>query len=168
MKFAGTRAGAVACGKLPWELQSPTVVRAGRVLQARGLPDVLVLYYSRAGNCPSDEHADSIFRERCMTRQHRVIVGLEDIVAVTFECTSCRSRISFPASSIPREPPRICPTCNRSWWSSTELSTNVSTSAPALVSLMQAIVTLRVLLRENQESVKVLLEFDSEEIGESG
>jgi hypothetical protein len=51
-----------------------------------------------------------------MTVERKIIIGLEDIKAVVFECTSCLSRVSIPPQArgntrIPNE----CPQCSAKW-----------------------------------------------------
>jgi hypothetical protein len=94
-----------------------------------------------------------------MTFERKIIVGLDDIRAVTFERNKCKTRITVPAASL-REAPRGCNSCPAVWWSATDVSTNVATSGPAIAGFIQALVTLRVLIRENKENFRLLLEFD--------
>ena len=83
-----------------------------------------------------------------MTFERKIIVGLDDIKAVTFEC-KCKARITVPTESL-RDTPRACSSCNLVWWSASDLSTNVNTSGPAIMGFIQALVTLRVLIREKE------------------
>lgn len=94
-----------------------------------------------------------------MTVEHRMIVGINDIKAVTFECLNCKTRITVQADSL-RDVPRVCGSCNTVWWASTDTTAYVSTSAPAPLALIQAIVTMNILIREKKETFRVLFEFD--------
>lgn len=95
-----------------------------------------------------------------MTFEHKIVVGLEDIRAVIFECKNqkCKTRTAVPADVL-REVPLVCPLCN-SRWHTEDLPSHVTTSAGAPTALVQAIVTMRVLQREGKEAFRILLEFD--------
>jgi hypothetical protein len=46
-----------------------------------------------------------------VTSEHKLVVGVDDIKAVTFECLSCETRISIPFEKL-NIPPRACSSCN--------------------------------------------------------
>jgi hypothetical protein len=96
-----------------------------------------------------------------MTFEHRMIAGLNDIKAVTFECNECQTRTSIPINKL-GEAPRGCNSCKAVWWSAQTVQSGayVTTSGPAIVGLVQAIVTMRVLMREKKDTVKILFEFE--------
>jgi hypothetical protein len=97
-----------------------------------------------------------------MTVEHRIVVGMGDIIAVTFECRTCHTRTSVPATSL-QGVPRSCSSCNSIWWTGTDMSSHVVTSGPAAIGFIQAIITLRALIQENRDAFRILLEFDGEE-----
>jgi hypothetical protein len=76
-----------------------------------------------------------------MALKRKIIAGIEDIDAVTFQCSTCETRTTVPVASL-IEVPRQCTVCNTVWWRANEFATNVSTSGPAGVALLQAIRTL--------------------------
>jgi|SRR5665213_2093344 len=92
-----------------------------------------------------------------MTFHRRLIAGLEDIVAVTFECQGCKARITLGADKL-KEVPRSCAACNVIW--RVPISAEVYPDVPASTALIQAIATLRILVREGQQNFKILLEFE--------
>jgi hypothetical protein len=94
-----------------------------------------------------------------VTSEHKLVVGVDDIKAVTFECLSCETRISIPFEKL-NTPPRACSSCNAIWWSGQDISTNVSTSGPAILGLIQALVTIRVLMREKKNNCRILFELE--------
>jgi len=96
-----------------------------------------------------------------MTFEHKMIVGLDDIKAITFECKACETRTTIPANKL-TEAPHACSSCNAVWWSAQDIRMGafVTTSGPAIAALIQAIVTLRVLMSENKNNFKVLFEFE--------
>ena len=96
-----------------------------------------------------------------MTFERKIVVGIDDIKAVIFECRDqkCKVRTTVPADAL-REVPRSCPSCN-SPWNVNAITQHVNTSAGAAVALVQAITTMRVLQREGKgENFEILFEFD--------
>jgi hypothetical protein len=49
------------------------------------------------------------------------------------------------------------------WWSARDVSTNTSTSAPAPIGFIQALIVLRALIRDNKDDFRIFLEFDDSE-----
>jgi ribosomal protein S27E len=94
-----------------------------------------------------------------MTVERRMIVGIDDIKAVTFECLNCKTRTTVPSASL-RDVPRTCNSCSTIWWTNADASAHVLISGPASIGFIQAIVTLNVLIRENKMAFRILLEFD--------
>jgi hypothetical protein len=94
-----------------------------------------------------------------MTVEHRTIVGIDDIRAVTFQCSACTTRLTIPADSL-RGVPRQCTSCNAVWWRGDEMATHVSTSGPAAMAFIQAIGTLAIMMREQKDTFRIFLEFD--------
>jgi hypothetical protein len=52
-----------------------------------------------------------------MTVEHRLLLELGDITALTFECEGeqCRARLSLPPDTVSGEKLQRCPRCNRDW-----------------------------------------------------
>lgn len=94
-----------------------------------------------------------------MTRERKMVVGLDDIQAITIQCCNCNVRLTLPIAKI-RDIPRACNHCNTVWWTSSEIGQNFNTEMPASQALIGAIHTLRMLMREKKESYRILLEFD--------
>ena len=94
-----------------------------------------------------------------MTVERRMIFGIDDIRAVTFQCSSCKTRITIPADSL-REVPRQCTSCDAVWWRGDEIATHVSTSGPAAMAFIQAIRTLATMMREKKDAFRILLELE--------
>jgi DNA replicative helicase MCM subunit Mcm2 (Cdc46/Mcm family) len=99
-----------------------------------------------------------------MTLERRMVAGIDDIQAVTFQCSSCTTRTTVPADSL-REVPRQCTSCNAVWWRGDEIATHVSTSGPAATAFIQAIRTLTTMMREKKDAFRIFLEFDEPKAG---
>jgi hypothetical protein len=99
-----------------------------------------------------------------MTIERRMIVGIDDIEAVTFQCLSCNARATTPVSSL-SEVPRQCKSCNAVWWRENEFASHVSTSGPAAMAFVQAIRTLTIMMREKKHAFLILLEFKEPKAG---
>lgn len=91
-----------------------------------------------------------------MTVERTLIVGFDDLKAVAFQCKNCGARISIQAKSL-RDVPLACGSCNARWRTAGGQAVTVESAATGLI---EAIVTLRVLIRENQDLFRVLLEFE--------
>jgi hypothetical protein len=94
-----------------------------------------------------------------MTVERRMIFGIDDIRAVTFQCSSCKTRITIPTDPL-REVPRRCTSCDAIWWRGDESATHVSTSGPAAMAFIQAIRTLAIMIREKKDAFRILLELE--------
>ena len=99
-----------------------------------------------------------------MTIERRMIVGIDDIEAVTFQCLSCNAKATTPVSSL-SEVPRQCKSCNAVWWRENEFASHVSTSGPAAMAFVQAIRTLTIMMREQKHAFLILLEFKEPKAG---
>jgi hypothetical protein len=97
-----------------------------------------------------------------MTIEHTMIVGLDDIKAVTFQCKECGTRTTIPIENLDETPPRGCNSCKAIWWSAQTVNAGayVTTSGPAIMGLIQSIVKMRIVMGEGTETVRVLFEFE--------
>jgi hypothetical protein len=50
-----------------------------------------------------------------MTVEHRLLFGLADILAVTFECTNCGVRLSVAPQKVQPDRMRQCQSCGALW-----------------------------------------------------
>jgi hypothetical protein len=97
-----------------------------------------------------------------MTIERRMIAGIDDIKAVTFECSKCGSRTPFVIGSL-RDVPQQCPSCNEVWWRSNDFATHVTTSGPAATAFIQAVRIFAATMREKKDTFRILLEFEAPE-----
>jgi hypothetical protein len=93
-----------------------------------------------------------------MTIEHRIVVGLGDIKAVSLECNKCHTRITLIPDGI--EVPPQCPKCGKIWISGDP--SGYQAVASPYVNFFAAIGKIRTLL-ENGAPFKILLEFDDEQ-----
>lgn len=97
-----------------------------------------------------------------MTVEHRLVVGLGDIRAVTLECKHCGARLSHSPEGLKRGDLWKCPSCHRDWLSDSLVHSQRPTSDLALFLL-----TLSASRKTQQEGtdsavgVRVFLEFDA-------
>jgi hypothetical protein len=56
----------------------------------------------------------SVLRFGKVTFERKIVVGLEEIRAISFECHKCKSRLTVSPDDI-RDIPASCPHCNFSW-----------------------------------------------------
>jgi hypothetical protein len=89
-----------------------------------------------------------------MTVERRLLVGLEDIKAVAFQCDSCKFRITMSPDDI-RELPKNCPNGHR--WIIGEPEV---TSVPTLIKFAELLAALRKLRAQKVLGYSVLFEFD--------
>ena len=98
-----------------------------------------------------------------MTIENRIVVGLDDIKAVTFECgeRDCGARVSLPPDRA-KVPPK-CPQCGHEWLPA---KPEIVTDAPALpyARLCDAVREVRLRLSDKtlQSRFKILLEFEAQ------
>jgi len=96
-----------------------------------------------------------------MTVEHSIVVGLEDIKAVIFECRQCRTRVSMLPDDI--RIPQKCPNgnCTSGDWivgNPAQVKSSYEATTASYVNLVQAIGYIR--KNNNRSAFKVLLEFD--------
>jgi len=94
-----------------------------------------------------------------MTVEHRMIIGLDDIKAVTFECNQCHTRVTMPPDDI--RIPHNCHRCDNAWIIG-DPANYTSVTMPQL-NFVNAIGQIRKQLQKNGGvAFKILLEFDQE------
>jgi protein-arginine kinase activator protein McsA len=98
-----------------------------------------------------------------MTIERRIVVGLNDIQAVSFECNKCFTKTTVPAEKL-RGVPETCPSCNAVWIARQFSQQNHVEMASAYKTFTDSLVKIRTLM-ENGAPFKILLEF-SEPKGE--
>ncbi len=98
-----------------------------------------------------------------MTVERRLVFGLDDIRAVTFECTQCKTRTTVRRESL-REVSQTCNSCGTIWWVNTDLPSHVTTSGPAVMAFVQALITLNVQIREKKNTFCILFEIEDSRV----
>jgi hypothetical protein len=96
-----------------------------------------------------------------MTYENKIIVGLDDIKALTFECNEerCGARVTLPLANI--RIPRQCPQCGHEWLSDSPIVREAHT-LPS-VRFCDALVELTTRLRDGiPQRFKILLEFEAQ------
>lgn len=92
-----------------------------------------------------------------MTFENKIVVGLDDIKAVTFECAKCKTRLTLLPDMI--RIPAHCNQCGQEW-----LNGNPNTYdavASPYVNFIRGIGEIRTLQRNNPP-FKILLEFEAQ------
>jgi hypothetical protein len=90
-----------------------------------------------------------------VTFEHKIVVGLDDIKAVSFECNNCHTRVTMPPGDI--KVPMKCHQCPQIWIE-VDISQYQAVASP-YVNFITAIGKIRTLL-ENKAPFKILLEFE--------
>ncbi len=91
-----------------------------------------------------------------MTLEHKIVVGLDDIKAVTFECNACHVKLTVAPDNI--RLPHDCRQCGAAWI--LEESEYPKGGNPYFA-FARAVSTIRDQLK-NHAPFKILLEFDEE------
>lgn len=91
-----------------------------------------------------------------MTIERKIIVGLEDIKAVTFECDVCHSRITMNPNKA-HEIPFQCAECKKSWHP-LPMQTDGTIASP-FFTFLDALAKLRMVGPKNA-GFQILLEFE--------
>ena len=91
-----------------------------------------------------------------MTVERKIVVGLEDIRAITLEC-ECGARTTF-APELFRTVPHHCTHCGKAWTKFEEFGPSPGIGATAW--LLTTLRDLRVLIREKSLPFRILLEFN--------
>ncbi len=98
-----------------------------------------------------------------MTIEHKIVVGLDDIKTVIFECKQCRTRVTMSPDEI--RIPLKCPKENcvsRAWivGSPSGLTSEYEGSTAAHINFVEAIGYIR---KNKGAAFRVLLEFDDDD-----
>ena len=91
------------------------------------------------------------------TFERKVVVGLEEIRAISFECHQCKTRLTVSPDDI-RNIPTACPHCNFSWRLPEE--SQVGPVAPPAKSVAFDISELKIRYGDDVIGFKILLEFE--------
>jgi hypothetical protein len=89
-----------------------------------------------------------------MTFERKIVIGLEDIKAISFECNDCPFRITMSPDDV-GEIPSKC-SAGHSW----VLGQNIPTIAPPLKTFTGSLALLRTILGQKALGFKILFEFD--------
>ncbi len=92
-----------------------------------------------------------------VTFERKIVVGLEEIRAITFECHKCKSRLTVSPDDI-RDIPAACPHCNFSWRLPEDTSAASVGSPPKTFAF--GIRELKIRFGADVIGFKILLEFD--------
>jgi len=93
-----------------------------------------------------------------MTFERKIIVGIEDISAVSFECNGCKAKTTLMPDKLPPEIPYSCKHCGHTWRASVIDAPDVTRAT--FESFTRSMVSIRTLLREKALGFRILLEFD--------
>jgi hypothetical protein len=94
-----------------------------------------------------------------MTFERRIVVGLDDIRAVTLECVNvnCGSRLTISPDKLENLPQR-CPRCAQQWIPPEP--SNFTNADSAFPNFLRGIAQIRTFIKNNLLGVKILLEFE--------
>jgi hypothetical protein len=92
-----------------------------------------------------------------MTFERKILVGLDDIKSVVFECLGCRSRLALSPDELNKFP-QHCSRCPQQWIPP-DPDTYSSTDSP-FSNFLRGITQIRTLIGAKAVGVKILLEFD--------
>ena len=93
-----------------------------------------------------------------MTVEHRFVVGLKDITAVTFECKKCGARLSVKVDVLASLTPHQCPSCTHDWVSDSTTTGRFFT-APLML-LLRALPPSLNAQEDASNGMRILFEFD--------
>jgi hypothetical protein len=98
-----------------------------------------------------------------MTFERKIILGVEDIKAISLECKHCHVRLTYSTDEIDKVP-EVCPRCNTRWLPTIHIPGDQVKKIPA-VSFIEAIRNIRRQTQDEQVigipfGFKVLLEFE--------
>lgn len=89
-----------------------------------------------------------------MTIERKIVVGLEDIKAVSFQCEKCEYRVTMSPDNV-QGIPNHCP--NGHDWAQGE---NIAMHVPPLLQFTTTLAKLRMLLGQKAIGFRILFEFD--------
>ena len=92
-----------------------------------------------------------------VTFERKIVVGLEEIRAISFECHQCKSRLTVSPDDI-RDIPATCPHCNFSWRLPEDPHAGPVASPPKNFAF--GISELKIRFGADVIGFKILLEFD--------
>lgn len=92
-----------------------------------------------------------------VTFEHKIVVGLDDIKAVSLECSQCHTRVTMPPDDI--RIPHHCQRCDNAWVIGNPVNYQAVTS-PHL-NFVNAIGHIRKQLKDGAP-FRIFLEFDNE------
>ncbi|MHB8411148.1 MAG: hypothetical protein ACYDDI_04285 [Candidatus Acidiferrales bacterium] len=94
-----------------------------------------------------------------MTFEHKIMVGLDDIKSISYQCNDCGARLTFSPDKI-HNPPEFCYQCSKKWWNGENPQPGFIGKS-AFLKLLEAIKDIRTLYKENAVGFKIILEFDA-------
>jgi hypothetical protein len=92
-----------------------------------------------------------------VTFERKIVVGLEEIRAISFECHKCKSRLTASPDDI-RDIPSACPHCNFAWRLPEDPNASAIASPPR--NFAMGIREIRIRFGADVIGFKILLEFD--------
>ena len=94
-----------------------------------------------------------------MTVERRIIVGLEDIKTLAFQCKSCTAKFSYNPDTVSSVPFR-CPACGHVWRA--EEQAPYEPSEAAFVQLVKSISQIRTAIQKRTGVIgfRILFEFE--------
>lgn len=94
-----------------------------------------------------------------MTFERKIVVGVDDIAAISLECNECKRRITFSPDN-PIKSPNVC-SCGHPWIPKEALSLSAPDSP--FVLLFETIQVIRTLTRNKSYGVSILLDYKETE-----
>ena len=91
-----------------------------------------------------------------MIMEHKILIGLDDIKAVIFECRKCKSQQRILMSNL-NETPNSCTQCNSGWIQKDNSYHSYPSRLDNFVKSMKKLLELE---NSNTVNVKILLEID--------
>ena len=97
-----------------------------------------------------------------MTVERKIVVGLEDLTNLVFECKVCKTRVTVSPDDarVPERCPN--PTCAEMWVK--KPTSSIQVSVLATESFVKAVGKLRAQSSDDWPKFRVLLEFDEPEL----
>jgi predicted RNA-binding Zn-ribbon protein involved in translation (DUF1610 family) len=94
-----------------------------------------------------------------MTVEHKVVVGLDDIKAIVFECLKCGAKVTRSPDS-GREVPYTCSECRISWRDN-DTKGDVEHWQDCFSKFTKSIGDIRTLDKQRQGNFRILFEFEA-------